>query len=624
MIVEHHMEKEVVKGEVDNPSFILTNKKGGFLFLSALNNISRFQGIYFLKTGKKWEIMKTIENISLVDVTPKKIVNQFYNIKRISGSVVERFFMNQSNSFVYNVDNFNGEAEIVLDCRKIYDYGDIGRIYKIKKEKDNLIIEYTKYTNPSLKRKNYKIYIVIKGVKDYSLVNNWQKRYYEYDNQRNSLPFELYVYRALRLSINKSANLVFSFSDKKTEAIKKANYLYENFQYIRKSQKNYVKNICHNNIKTNDNKLKIAYSCAVKSLNDLIQEIGNETGVYAGLPWFFQFWTRDEGISLKALLLNENYADEKKILVRHLKHLLPDGRLPSINKGYFLGPSLNSADGVGWMFKRLQDLIETLRRRKILNQYFKQKELLSLKTLLEHSIIKIEKHYMKNNGLIYNGPLETWMDSGFDVDTREGFRIEIQALYLNMLNFMKELSGITKDKKNYVKYAKLEKEMSKNVKNAFYDNGYLLDGIGDYKIRPNIFLAYYIYPKLLKRREWQKCFDNVLKKTWLKFGGLSSIDKNSYLFTENSTGEHKKSYHRGDSWFFINNMAALCMYKVNKRRYNRYIHKILKASKNEILFSGAIGHHSELSSASSLKSEGCLSQAWSSAMFIELVKEIYG
>jgi hypothetical protein len=37
-----------------------------------------------------------------------------------------------------------------------------------------------------------------------------------------------------------------------------------------------------------------------------------------------------------------------------------------------------------------------------------------------------------------------------------------------------------------------------------------------------------------------------------------------------------------------------------------------------------VGHHSELSSAEAFTSEGSWAQAWSSALFIEAVEEIYG
>ncbi|NQV09535.1 hypothetical protein HQ529_06835 [Candidatus Woesearchaeota archaeon] len=613
MIIKHHLEKEVIRGEAENPLFILTNKKQGFLFLSALYNISRFQGAYF---KNKSDMFKTIENISLVGTTPKKIINKFYNIKRVSGSVVEKFFMNHSNSILYNVDNFTGDVEVTLDCRKMYDFDDKGRIYNIKKEKDMLIIEYIKYANESLKKKKYTIYTVIKGVKDYEVIDSWERKHYEYDEKRGSIPFELYVYKALKIKVDKSANLVFSFSDNKSDAVKKATHLYKNYPYLRKSQKTYVNNICHRDFNIKGEYPRMAYSCASKSLNDLVQEIGKEEGIYAGLPWFYQFWSRDEFISLKALLLNKNYSGVKNIISRNLKNIQKDGRLANINNKK---TKIGSADSVGWMFKRIQDSIRIMKKRKVLKDYFSKKEISNIKTKLKNSIKDIGKNYMKNM-LIHNNPKETWMDSDFDGDTREGYRIEIQALYLNMIKFMKELC---EDKtSDYTKYSIMEKEMTKRVKESFYDH-HLLDGIKDYKVRPNIFLAYYIYPELLKKREWQKSFKYALKRLWLHWGGLSTIGKDSSLFSENSTGENSKSYHRGDSWFFMNNLAAVCMHKLNKRKYKRYITKILVASTNEILFSGVVGCSAEISSASSFKSEGCFSQAWSSATYIELINELF-
>jgi GH15 family glucan-1,4-alpha-glucosidase len=51
-------------------------------------------------------------------------------------------------------------------------------------------------------------------------------------------------------------------------------------------------------------------------------------------------------------------------------------------------------------------------------------------------------------------------------------------------------------------------------------------------------------------------------------------------------------------------------------------HLDTKASSKEMLFSGVIGCGSELSSARELRSEGAFNQAWSNALFIELMHEL--
>ena len=88
------------------------------------------------------------------------------------------------------------------------------------------------------------------------------------------------------------------------------------------------------------------------------------------------------------------------------------------------------------------------------------------------------------------------------------------------------------------------------------------------------------------------------------------------------TGQGGESYHHGDSWFWLNSLAALSLHRIDKKRFKGNIEKIVHASAQEILWSGALGCHAELSSAKKLESRGCFNQAWSNAMFIELIDEI--
>jgi len=65
------------------------------------------------------------------------------------------------------------------------------------------------------------------------------------------------------------------------------------------------------------------------------------------------------------------------------------------------------------------------------------------------------------------------------------------------------------------------------------------------------------------------------------------------------------------------------MNRLDKKKFKKYIEKIIKASVYDILWGGVIGCASELSSAKELRSEGCLNQGWSNSMFVELVREVY-
>jgi glycogen debranching enzyme len=310
-------------------------------------------------------------------------------------------------------------------------------------------------------------------------------------------------------------------------------------------------------------------------------------GLFAGFPWFHQRWARDELVSVKGLLLSGQKSLAKVILFSWLDKIMPDGSLPGV-----LSPKI--ADGA-WIFVRFMDYLKSAS----LTQTERAFLLAKLDAFLRHV----------QNGFIVSDAKATWMDS---ID-RQGARIEIQALALAACKLAKMLK----------KPVEFESDCKELVKQAFLEGGRLKDGANDSTIRPNIFIAAYVYPELLPKREWIKCFDAVLPKLWLDWGGLSTIDVSDSRFCKEHTGENSKSYHNGDSWFWINNLAAIVLARFDRERYKDHIGHILKASTDEILYHGACGHHAELSSAIEMRSQGCLAQAWSAAMYVELIDELF-
>ena len=493
------------------------------------------------------------------------------------------------------------------------------------------------------------MYLAIKSDKNaYSKIDRWIERHYSYDEERKSPPYKRYVYCALRLA---GSRFVFSMSKNKNDAIKECEHVFNNIHEIKNKEKedflNLLKSESIKKISSNgkiSREIKIAYINAFNSLNNLVVNQKANYGLFAGLPWFFQFWARDTLISLKAISkINKELAE--KILFDYLNKINDDGRLQNL-VGQQNSKNLGNADAHGWLFLRCKEAIEKINKNKdIINlikksmksikqntnlrikEYMKKcnlivrkkeneyhKTLYEIESALEKSMNGLLKHHTKA-GFEVNDKLETWMDTEFENDSRSGIRLEIQALRLSMYKLMFE---ITQNQK----YKVFENILKMKVKDKFWNGKILADGLNDSKIRPNIFIAAYAYPELLTNKEWETCFENALKKLWLDFGGLSTIDKNNTLFTEASTGENTKSYHRGDSWFWINNIGALTLNRINKNKFKKQIQKIIDASTEEILWKGCIGCHAELSSAKQLESKGCFNQAWGNAMYIELIDEV--
>ena len=594
------------------PMFLLANKKGCFALLGRAA-FSRFQGCHFTDGAEHY---KAIEDIQLVGCEPEQMEGSLHSIERRYSHGTQRFWLNHGNIMLCEFDGLQGHADVLFDCRRIYDYSDMGRIYSAKEEQGCILVEYTKYKDPGLSETDYRLFLAIAGAESHALLNEWEERSYSYDCSRGSRPWQLFVNRLLRLKIGGSGKLAISFATERERALQDCRSGLENFDVIKRNQEKFVKSLIQTELRMPED-VMLAYQCCTSAMDSFIVKLGKGPGIYAGLPGFHQVWTRDEAICLKALMIEGRYGQAKSILFRQLAQLLPDGRIAN----RFPASELGSADGVGWVFKRLGDLIQMLDEKGRLEEFFSRDELCFAQERLAQSIQRMLECYGKR-GLIENRPLETWMDTSAGDDTRQGARIEIQALTLAMYRLMIRLCRMLKNEPKFFTYNRLEFEAHRHVRQVFWKRPILYDGEDDVTIRPNVFMAYYVYPGLLSKGDWVHCFDRALGELWLDWGGIASISKEHPLFTGSYSGEDNRSYHRGDSWFFLNSMAALCMHRLNRKRYRGHIEQILKASTHEILNMGILGYHAELSSAQGLTSSGNLAQAWSSALYIELVNEL--
>ena len=488
--------------------------------------------------------------------------------------------------------------------REIYDFNREGRIYEMSKENDKIVVLYKKFTNNMLENVNYERYLVIKTDLESEHINQWIPIHFKVDEERKSGPFDLYVYNAVKLKAKGESRIIISYSKEKEKALSRANLEVSDINKMKISS-----------INTDDEK-KVAYNCALRSVDDLYVDINSNQGFYAGLPWFFQIWTRDEAISLKSVIMQGKFDIAKNIFLKRIKYV-DNGRVPN----RFPFSMLGTADGTGWIFRRVLDyFLELEKRKNPLEQYIGRRDIEFIRTQLKKSIDYHIKNYTTSY-LIHNNADETWMDTSHKNDTREGYRIEIQALWLSMLRLMNKLDLILERKEQF---SNLEDETKEFVRKEFFDGTILKDGKDDPTVRPNIFLAYYLYSDILTNKEWETVFDNSIPKLWLPWGGFTTIDKTSALYCPDYTGEDNRSYHRGDSWFFVNNIAAISMFSLNKDKYKEYIEKIVNASTKDILYNGVIGRPSEVSSASSQKAQGCGFQLWSAATYAEMMMVMFG
>lgn len=546
-----------ISEEADADSFLISNRKGDYLWMHE-HPKSRYEGWFCRLNEKLYRIIEGLE----IDGGGRvlEIQNGFNYIERKRENVEEIFYIaDSSHGFVYEL-NERRRVNIFFDVRESYSSAET-EDYNFKREGEFLIIDFV--GKP----------VMVIGCEDGENAKEIIKRYYSYDEKRNSHPFHRNIYKGVSLYGQK---FVFAVAESKSEALKEAKKVF--LRSVFKEEED------------------LDVLCAKRSLAGLL--VPEERGCYAGLPWFFQFWPRDAAISLKSIISIDSQAG-KDVFFRLIEEGLQNGPGGAIN-----------IDAVGWTFKRVNDVLP------LVDIGEKEKIRRSLKMYIEEFLWSFTEE-----GLTVNRPKETWMDS---LD-RSGARIELQAMKMNMY---KTASLLAKNRNERIFYKKLEEEMKKRVRKAFFDGENLYDGyyprkkVVDKTVRPNIFIAAYIYPEMLSKKEWISCFNSNLPKLWLPWGGVATLERESTDFHDEHTGENAKSYHQGDSWFYLNNLTAIVLYRFDKKRFARYIDEIMMASEKEMLWMGAVGHHGEVSSAKELRSEGCVNQAWSSAMYLEAKNEI--
>jgi len=584
--------QKISKSVSDDASLLTTDRLGGYLWIGQNHLASRYQGWFINLGGEMYKIIDEIR-IEGIEKAPKlrnlwfgDDIQDAKNYLECSKNNTKAMFYlaKKSNSLILKLSQVC-EVNLFLDIRKSYSSIQWGRDYRIYQKDRFVIVKYHDPESPQI------IFLAISSASFYGYHQKgaWIEKRYSWDERRQSPPYQMYIYHALSL---KSDEFVFGVGFSEEEAIKNANSCELSVDANMRIDAN----------GTNENReTDFAYRLAELSLQNLLVygKDDNVLGLYAGLPWFFQFWIRDEAISLKALSETDKQAAQD----------IYKNRLILLNKKDFIPTFVDfldktegkSIDGFQWLYYRFLEGISHLQIKD-----YK----LELKMLI-NGLDDFIKHYIDEEGLVKSSFL-SWMDS----IQRSQFPLESHALQLRIYRLAHKLTG-------NIKYHDLEKSLREKVRHYFWNGKILADGKKDFIIRPNLFLAYYIYPQLLSKDEWLTCFTNGLKVLWLKWGGISTLDRKAPNFVAIDTGEDSQSYHQGNSWFWVNNIAAIAMLRLNREKFLPKIKKILSASTKNILWYGsALGYASELSSAEKFFPAGSVTQTWSAATYIELYLEL--
>ncbi len=362
--------------------------------------------------------------------------------------------------------------------------------------------------------------------------------------------------------------------------------------------------------------------------------------VIAGYPWFLD-WGRDTLICARGLIASPSMREDVKAILLQFAHFEENGTLPNMICG---GNASNrdTTDAPLWLFTATEDFCKAEGSNEILAVKVKGER--SLLDVLEY----IAENYMKGtpngikadtvSGLVFSPSHFTWMDTNYPAGTpREGYPVEIQALWYAALNFIANATG-------KAKWRKAADKVKHSINELFvsHDREYLSDclhcvpGIpaaqadADDHLRPNQLLAITlgaVTDKELCRKIVSSC------ETLLVPGGIRSLadkpvkyklpihGKDRHLLNNperpyygiyegDEDTRRKPAYHNGTAWtwqFPLYPEAYFMTYGSPGRKTATAI-----LSSSEILLrEGCVAHLPEIMDGNyPHKERGCDAQAW--------------
>ncbi|MCI1210189.1 MAG: GH116 family glycosyl hydrolase [Treponema sp.] len=353
-------------------------------------------------------------------------------------------------------------------------------------------------------------------------------------------------------------------------------------------------------------------------------------GIWGGIPWYRDYWSRDTFISLPGILLFagrfttaeailREFADYQDINPRSKTY----GRIPNLynNASEIL---YNTADGTLLFIRAVYEYACFTGDKKLLEDLWPTVQL---------AIECDRKLRMDASGFLLHGDADTWMDArifGEKSWSQRGNRAnDIQALWFTALICGTEIAKLL----GYAETAELWNLTAENVRSAFsakFFNGtkmadcVLQDGTADYRCRPNQLMTITL-PVLTGRHFVQQetartIVEYSIPKLLFPYGicSLEQHDPYFHPWHEGIPRYHKDAaYHNGTIWEWNAGFTveALCM-----TGHQELAWRFTQNTAERLLETGCAGTLSETLSAyrdqqKKIIPSGTYSQAWSVAEF---------
>lgn len=284
-------------------------------------------------------------------------------------------------------------------------------------------------------------------------------------------------------------------------------------------------------------------------------------GIYAGLPWFNEYWGRDEFISLPgAALVTGRFEEARAILTSFARFQELDraspfyGRLPNIVKPGSI--DYHTTDGTPRWVIALRDYVRYSGDRALVRELYP-----NVAASIEGSFA----HWTDADGLLVHADNETWMDARRNPDlasySPRGTRAnDIQALWYDQLRAGAGFAAQVGDTASARRWTAAAEKVRAAFAREFIDAAGRIadhvDGAGrpDFTLRPNLLFALDLVDDATAARATRTAWQRLVFP-W----GVATLDPADSLFHPyHLAWEHyhkDEAYHNGTVWPWLNGIA---------------------------------------------------------------------
>lgn len=377
----------------------------------------------------------------------------------------------------------------------------------------------------------------------------------------------------------------------------------------------------YNPVKSNLPELDKALDWITITMDELItRQQGN--GIYAGLPWFNEYWGRDMFISMPGACLVTGQFDVAKEILKDFAKLQDTdpasetyGRIP--NRANLEGILYNTTDGTPRFVSQALELAEYCGDTEFLAGIYP-----AIKISIDASIA----NYTDADGYLTHADADTWMDvkrNGIPGSPRGNKANDIQALWHDQLIAGSKIAAIMGDTGSAERWSGLAQMLAGRFEQDFCDKENSMiydhlnaDGSADTQFRPNQLYCFDLvtddaFKQKVTRRTWEE-----LVYPW-GVASLAQWDKQFHPQHENWHYYHKDdAYHNGTIWLWNNGIAMQRMIEYGQVDA---AWELFKNMNRQALHEGAVGSLSENADAhpregqSWVNRSGTFLQAWSNA-----------